>query len=117
MKKLLLLFIICASCATSNQCKINYGTTISGPNNQTVCINNAITPIVYVVSNATGATAVGLPAGVSGVYKPDTFIISGSPNVSGTFNYTVNTIGNCTPASATGTITVQPLQTIQIKTQ
>ena len=117
MKNLILLFLVLVSCATSNQCKINYGTTISGSNNQTVCINNAITPIVYVVSNATEATAVGLPAGVNGVYKPDTFIISGSPNVSGTFDYTVSTIGNCTPVSATGIITVQPLPTIQIKTQ
>ena len=38
--------------------------------------------------------------------------ISGTPTVSGVFNYTVTTTGGCPPATATGTITVTPLNTI-----
>jgi gliding motility-associated-like protein len=38
--------------------------------------------------------------------------ISGTPTVSGTFNYTVTTTGGCPPATTTGIITVTPLNTI-----
>ena len=37
---------------------------------------------------------------------------SGTPTVSGVFNYTVTTTGGCPPATATGTKTVTPLNTI-----
>ena len=50
----------------------------------------------------------GLPTGVSGVYSGGVFTISGTPTVSGTFNYTVTTIGTCTQVTASGTITVNP---------
>ncbi|HEX5149941.1 MAG TPA: putative Ig domain-containing protein [Parafilimonas sp.] len=81
----------------------------SGSATQPVCINAAITPIVFAIGGSgTGATVTGLPAGVTGSYDAGTkkFTISGTPNVAGTFNYTVNTTGTCTAASATGTITV-----------
>jgi hypothetical protein len=38
--------------------------------------------------------------------------ISGTPTASGTFNYTVTTTGGCPPATTTGTITVNPKNTI-----
>ncbi len=45
----------------------------SGPDNQVVCINNAIAPITYAVGgNITGATVGGLPFDVSGTYDGNT---------------------------------------------
>jgi gliding motility-associated-like protein len=38
--------------------------------------------------------------------------ISGTPTAAGTFNYTVTTTGGCPPATTTGTITVNPQNTI-----
>ena len=77
-------------------------------NTQTICVSTPITPITYVVGGgATGATVTGLPAGVTGNYSSGVYTISGSPSVSGTFNYTVTTTGSgtCTNATASGTIT------------
>ncbi|MEW5675980.1 PKD-like domain-containing protein [Flavobacterium enshiense] len=61
-------------------------TSAVGTNAQTVCANNAITPITYSIGgSATGATVVGLPAGVTGSYAGGVFTISGTPTASGTF--------------------------------
>ena len=91
--------------------------TISNPSNkdQAICINNAINNIAFNITDAgTGATVTGLPAGVTGNFDSGVFTISGTPTESGTFNYTVNTTGDCTgqQATATGTITVSPDHTI-----
>ena len=80
----------------------------------TMCINTALgTNIVYTVGGgATGAGVTGLPSGMNGNFSGSTFTLSGTPTVSGTFNYTVTTTGNsCTIATATGTITVTPANT------
>ncbi|MFN4763941.1 PKD-like domain-containing protein [Gillisia sp. Q332] len=80
--------------------------------NQTVCINSEITSIPFTITGAgTGATATGLPAGVSGNYENGVFTLSGTPTESGTFNYTVTTTGNCTNATRTGALTVNPRPT------
>lgn len=85
-----------------------------GTNAQTKCINTAITTITYSLGGtATGASVSGLPAGVSGSYSGGTFTISGTPTVSGIFNYTVTGTGTCTPATANGTLTVNT-QTIAL---
>nr|WP_121273851.1 gliding motility-associated C-terminal domain-containing protein [Pedobacter schmidteae] len=83
-----------------------------GSDAQTVCINTAITPIVYTLgASATAASATNLPAGVTGVFSSaggvKKFTISGTPTVttSGAQTYTVTTTGG-TPVSATGTLTV-----------
>jgi len=55
-----------------------------------------------------------LPTGVNGVYATGVFTISGTPSVTGTFNYTVTTTGTCVQATATGTITVNPNATITL---
>ena len=84
-------------------------TSAASTTSQSVCAFTAITNIVYTVGNgATGATVTGLPAGVNGVYNAGVFTISGSPSVTGIFNYTVSATGGCGVATLTGSITVTP---------
>jgi hypothetical protein len=71
---------------------------------QTKCIKTPITDIIYTTTTATGATVSGLPAGVTGSWSANKFIISGTPTVAGIFKYTVTTVGGCSVATATGTI-------------
>jgi gliding motility-associated-like protein len=109
---------------TANSCNFTGGTVtlvdplttmvLSSANDaQTVCINTAISDIVYTTTNgATDVTATGLPAGVIGSYNAGTFTISGTPTASGTFNYTVTTVGGCGTVTLNGTITVNPLTTM-----
>jgi hypothetical protein len=87
-------------------------TSAPGTDNQTVCVNTAITPITYSTTGATGATFSGLPAGVTGTFSGSNITISGTPTVAGTFNYTVTLTGGCGNVTATGTIIVQPNNTI-----
>ncbi|MFN0082001.1 MAG: beta strand repeat-containing protein, partial [Ferruginibacter sp.] len=83
--------------------------------NQTVCINTAIANIVYTSANgATAATVTGLPAGVIGSFAAGVFTISGSPTVTGIFNYTVTTTGGCSLATQSGSIIVNPNATIAL---
>jgi len=84
-------------------------TSAAGTNSQTLCISTAITSITYATTGATGATVSGLPTGVTGSWSANVFTISGTPSVSGTFNYTVSMTGGCTGGTntATGSITVQ----------
>ncbi|MFG6687678.1 LamG-like jellyroll fold domain-containing protein [Mariniflexile sp. HNIBRBA6329] len=104
----------CAQTSTNGSITINLDATIDNPSNktQTVCIDNAITPIVFTTTDATGATASGLPNGVTGNYSGGVFTISGTPTESGNFSYTVNTQGTCVQTSQTGSITVNPDTTI-----
>jgi hypothetical protein len=90
-------------------------TSAPGTDNQTVCVNTAITPITYSTTGATGATFSGLPAGVTGTFSGGNITISGRPTVTGTFNYTVTLTGGCGGVTtATGTIIVQPNTTIML---
>jgi hypothetical protein len=87
----------------------------SGNNIQTICLNTAISDIIYSVGGgATGAGVAGLPAGVSGSFNAGAFTISGTPTVSGTFNYSVTTTGPCTNSSFSGIITVNPNSSISL---
>jgi hypothetical protein len=80
----------------------------TGTDSQMKCVNTAITNITYATTLATGATFSGLPTGVSGNWSSNIVTISGTPTVSGTFNYTVTLTGSCGTTTATGTITVNP---------
>jgi len=80
--------------------------------NQTVCINSEINDISFTIGGAgKGATATGLPAGVTANFEDGIFTLSGTPTEAGTYNYTVTTTGDCTNASITGTLTINPRPT------
>ena len=84
-------------------------TSAPGTDNQSVCINTPITDITYATMGATGATITGLPTGVTGSWAANVVTISGTPTVTGTFNYDIALTGGCGDIHATGTITVNPL--------
>ena len=86
----------------------------AGTDNQTVCINTAITPITYTTTGATGADFTDLPAGVTGSWSGNQVTISGTPTASGTFNYEVELTGGCGTVTTNGTITVTPDNTITL---
>ncbi|MFV8226813.1 LamG-like jellyroll fold domain-containing protein [Christiangramia aquimixticola] len=91
--------------------------TITNPVNKdqnTVCINSAIDPIIFSLNNENNATVTGLPSGVTGNYSSGNLTISGLPNESGTFNYTVTATGSCDLATESGTITVVKDATISL---
>jgi hypothetical protein len=78
-----------------------------------VCINNAIPSITHTTTGATGiGAATGLPAGVSANWSGNTITISGTPTVSGVFNYTIPLIGGCGAVNANGSITVNANNTV-----
>jgi hypothetical protein len=74
--------------------------------NQTICVNTPISNIIYSTSDATAALFNGLPSGVFGNFINDTITISGIPTAIGIFNYTVILTGDCSPATVSGTLTV-----------
>lgn len=79
----------------------------------TVCINTALTNITHSTTGATGiGTATGLPSGVTAAWASNTITISGTPTATGTFNYSIPLTGSCGSANATGTITVNPNNTV-----
>ncbi len=82
-------------------------TSATGTDNQSVCLNTAITNITYSTTGATGATFSGLPPGVTGNWAADVVTISGASTTFGTFNYTVTLTGGCGTTTANGTITVE----------
>ena len=82
----------------------------SGAPSQAVCNTSPIATIRFTMGGtATGITFSGnLPAGVTGNYNAGVYTISGTPNESGTFSYTVTASGPCNSPSISGTITVIP---------
>ena len=77
----------------------------SGTDAQSICVNTAITSITYTTTGATGATFSGLPTGVTGTWSSNRVTISGTPTVTGVFNYTINLTGGNGSGTANGTIT------------
>ena len=88
--------------------------TVSAPSSSpTVCVNTSLTNITHATTGATGIGApTGLPAGVTANWSGNTITISGTPTVTGTFNYTIPLTGGCGTVNATGTITVSPDNTV-----
>ena len=85
-------------------------TSASATTSQSVCVNSAITAISYSTTGATGANFIGLPAGVTGSWVSNVVTISGTPSVTGSYNFTINLVGGCGSVSETGTITVNQNQ-------
>ncbi|MBB5634907.1 gliding motility-associated-like protein/uncharacterized repeat protein (TIGR01451 family) [Pedobacter cryoconitis] len=83
---------------------------------QTLCVNHAITQIQYLVTNGRNATITGLPIELTGNYDAATgkFTISGTPKTTGLITYTITSTGDCEPATITGTIQVKPDVTIAL---
>lgn len=77
---------------------------------QTVCENDPITNIEYIVGgDATGALVTGLPGGVTGSYNSGVFVIYGTPTETAVFSFTITTTGTpagCSEATVTGSIAV-----------
>ena len=72
-----------------------------------------MTDITHATTGATGiGTASGLPSGVTASWSSDVITITGTPTASGTFSYTIPLDGGCGTVSATGTITVDDLPTV-----
>ena len=91
--------------------------TSAGTVDRTVCLNTALTPIVFTTVGTSTATVSGLPTGVTGSYSAGTFTINGTPSVSGTYNYTVTLFdGLASGTGTTGTIVVNapPAQPVAI---
>jgi gliding motility-associated-like protein len=79
----------------------------TGTDNQTICVNTPAVNITYAIGGSgTGGSVTGLPAGVAGNFAAGVITITGTPSVTGTFSYVVNTTGPCVKPTATGTITV-----------
>lgn len=108
MKKIYFTICICCFAFTNafaqTPCSISL-TSLVGTDAQSICKNDPIIDITYQVSG-TGATVSPLPSGVTGSFSIGVFTISGTPTVSGTFNYSITTTGGCSPDSTiTGSIT------------
>ena len=78
---------------------------------RTVPVNTVIIPITHTTTGATGiSAATGLPTGVTASWASNTITVSGTPSVTGTFNYSIPVDGNCgANVNATGTIIVTPV--------
>ena len=93
-------------------------TVSAGSSTPTLCINTALTNITHTTTGATGISndgvsgANGLPAGVSAHWALNTITISGTPDIAGSYIYSILLTGGCGVVNATGAIMVTPLPTI-----
>jgi len=109
----------CGVITTAGTINVNPDNTVAltspaGTDAQTVCINTPVNNITYATTGATGATVTGLPAGVTGTWLGDVVTISGTPSVAGPTTYTVTLTGGCGVITTTGTINVNPDNTIAL---
>jgi autotransporter-associated beta strand protein len=87
--------------------------TVSPGSTSTVCLSSALTNITHTTTGATGIGSIlGLPLGVSATWASNTITISGTPTETGIFNYSILLTGGCGNVTATGTITVNSVNTV-----
>lgn len=87
----------------------------AGTNNQNICQGDALTNILYTTSGTvTNVTVSGLPSGLTTNFSSNTFTISGTPTQTGTFNYTVTTVGCSPELSQNGTIVVNSIPSVPV---
>ncbi|SEI55876.1 beta strand repeat-containing protein, partial [Flavobacterium terrigena] len=91
-------------------------TVTAASSSPTLCVNTPLT--LAITHTTTGATGIGtptnLPAGVTASWSGNTITITGTPStaVGSPFNYTIPLTGGCGTVDATGTITVNPDNTV-----
>ncbi|MEL1240608.1 T9SS sorting signal type C domain-containing protein [Flavobacterium flavipallidum] len=84
--------------------------TVSSASSSSLCVDALMTSITHTTTGATGiGLPTGLPAGVTASWASNTITISGTPTVSGTFNYSIPLTGGCGSVNATGTLIVNEL--------
>ena len=82
---------------------------------QSVCLNQAITNILYTAGGtATGVTlsSGAFPTGITGNFVSGVYTISGTPTQLGNFNYTIETVGCATNIQLSGTIIVNDVPSL-----
>ena len=83
---------------------------VSTSTQQLFCVNDAISPITFNIGGLASGVSITngtLPLGLTGSYSSGVFSINGTPTATGTYNYTLTTMGGCSPpATINGTITV-----------
>lgn len=103
----------CEPTATSNSASLTVNSTntaSAASSTPTLCINTLMTNITHTTTGATGiGSPTNLPTGVTAGFASNTITISGTPNVAGTYNYSIPLTGGCGTVNATGTITVNPI--------
>jgi hypothetical protein len=87
-------------------------TSAAFTNSQSVDLGVSITNIEYTLIGAPNAVVTGLPVGLLGVLTGGVYTISGFPTITGSYTYTVSTIGSCGTAYLTGIINVTSPLTI-----
>ncbi|MGQ7868174.1 HYR domain-containing protein, partial [Sunxiuqinia sp. sy24] len=109
------------SSVTSTTASLNVNTlgtiALSGNDDQTVCIDKAISTIEYTLGGSANNYELtgSLPAGVTESFSGNVLTLSGTPTETGTFAYTVTTTGSpCNNPSLSGTITVDGNATISL---
>jgi pectate lyase len=85
----------------------------AGSSSQTVEIGTAIAAFSYDWTNASTVTVTGLPTGIQASIDntAKNVAFSGAPSQSGTFKFTLSTVGGSPNATKTGTFTVTDLTT------
>lgn len=103
----------CEPTATSNSASLTVNATNTASvasSTPSLCINTLMTNITHATTGVTGiGSPTNLPTGVSAGFTSNTITISGTPNVAGTYNYSIPLTGGCGTVNATGTITVNPI--------
>jgi len=104
----------CGTVNATGTITVTPANTVSGPSSTpTVIYNTAMTSITHTTTGATGITNItGLPAGITASFAGNTITISGTPTDYETFNYSITLTGGCSVVTATGTITVVPVNTV-----
>lgn len=105
----------CSPAVVTKTIRVNPGKTASIGSSDTFCFFTGDVNLSHSTTGATGITgdgvdgANGLPDGVSATFNPATGEISiiGNATELGTFNYSIELLGTCGVAAATGTIIVE----------
>ncbi|MFV8465401.1 T9SS sorting signal type C domain-containing protein [Flavobacterium sp. LB1P62] len=101
--------------AVSGAFTVNLNSAVATSSSPVLCVNTLMTNITHTTTGATGiGTGTGLPMGLSASWSSNTITISGTPTVTGAFNYSIPLTGGCGTVSATGIITVNGNNTVGV---